>query len=323
MTSTPRAEPGRIAHGANGGSRARFLYRRSPLRRLLKVDLDHRGLRPEDVFLASYPRSGNAWLRFLVLEMCGQQATFDSAYTDVPYIGGQSRAPALLPSGGRLIKTHETYLPVYRHAIHLVRDPRDVVISYFRYMQRIERIVIEPTDDVAATFDRFIDTFLAGHADAHGTWQNHLESWLDASRSGRCRTILLRYEDLRADPVGKVLELGRWMGLELTREDAAGIVERCSLERMRDAEQLALSTTPKVLPPAAHRTGISVLGNGSVGGWHDALTVDQQRRFALFNAGIAAARLRAGDPAVGRRPRTVRKGGVDVRRPASEGSDSG
>lgn len=255
---------------------------------MIKVDFDHRGLRPEDVFLASYPRSGNAWLRFLLLAMYDRPLGFGTLKTDMPYMGQHADAPRLLPTGGRIIKTHEPYLPAYRRAIHLVRDPRDVVLSYFRFMQRIEKIVVASGDDVALTFDRFVDAFLAGRVDAHGTWQSHLDSWLAAAGSGACEVLRIRYEDLRAEPVQGVRFIANWLGLDVSPERAAEIVELCSIEHMRDAEREALRDTPRALPPAARRTGISVIGQGSVGSWRDALSSDQQRRFNSFAEGIAA-----------------------------------
>ncbi|HEY7023901.1 MAG TPA: sulfotransferase domain-containing protein [Candidatus Limnocylindrales bacterium] len=281
-----QAKAGKIARGSDGADVLRRIYRRSPLRRILKVDRDHRGLTEKDVFVASYPRSGNAWLRFLLLEMTGRRSGFDTAYDEVPYVGAQAGAPSLVPGGGRLIKTHEPYLPVYRRAIHLVRDPRDIVVSYFRYMQRVEQIVVLATDDERASFDHFVDAFVDGRADAHGTWQTHLDSWLDAARNGRCAVLRVRYEDLRADPQAHVMEIGRWLGLDISAGRAAEVVEICSLERMRAAEREAMRSTPHVVPRAARHSGISLLGQGAVEGWRQVLTSRQQRRFEAFDRGL-------------------------------------
>lgn len=278
---------GKIARGADGADALRRLYRRSPLRRIIKVDRDHRGLTYKDVLVASYPRSGNSWLRFLLLEMCGRRSGFDTAYDEVPYVGAQKGAPELVPGGGRLVKTHEPYLPLYHRAIHLVRDPRDIVISYFRYMQRVEQIVVLPTDDEAASFDHFVDAFLAGRADAHGTWQSHLDSWLEAARNGKCEVLRLRYEDLRASPQEHVVEIGNWLGLEISQDRAAEVVEQCSLDRMRAAELEAMRSTPHVVPRPARNTGISLLGAGAVQGWRQVLTPQQQTRFGRFNRGLS------------------------------------
>ncbi len=273
----------RIARGANGAGPLRRLYRRSPARRLLRIDLAHRGLHPDDVFLASYPRSGNAWLAFIVLEMSGRRAGFDSVRFDAPIVGAHAKAPSLVPGGGRFIKTHEPYLTVYRRAIHLVRDPRDVALSYFRFMQRDGRLVLREGDDVDATFDRYLDAFIAGRLHPHGTWQAHLERWLDAHTARPESILRLRYEDMRADEPRAVAQIAQWLGLPVTSERAADIAQRCSLERMREAER---EVDPQVFGRV--RPEVTYIGQASVGGWRQILSAEQQHRFARFADGLAA-----------------------------------
>ncbi len=276
------ARMARIARGADGAGPLRRLYRESRLRRLLRVDWSHRGLTANDVMLASYPRSGNAWLAFIVLEMTGRGAGFDTVRFDAPIVGAHSDAPALVPGGGRFIKTHEPYVPAYRRAIHLVRDPRDVALSYFRFMQRAGELVLQPTDDRAATFDRYLDAFLAGRLHPHGTWQEHLDSWLAAQADGRADVLRLRYEDMRSDAPAHVARIGAWLGLDLSSDQATDVAARCSLEQMREKE---LASDPSVFGRV--RPEIAYVGDAHVGGWHDALTHDQQQRFARFADGLA------------------------------------
>ena len=92
----------------------------------------HLGLDSNDVFLASYPRSGNTLLRFPLAEaISGALCTFENVQRIVPEIGVHVYAYPLLPAGGRLIKTHERYRRKYRRAIYIVRDVRDVLLSSF------------------------------------------------------------------------------------------------------------------------------------------------------------------------------------------------
>src|SRR5688572_26204499 len=68
--------------------------------------LRHRRLRSADAFLASYPRSGSTWTRFLLFELLtGTPADFTPVIRTIQYIGDHHDSPALLPGGGRLIKT--------------------------------------------------------------------------------------------------------------------------------------------------------------------------------------------------------------------------
>src|ERR1700737_891797 len=90
----------------------------------------HLGLRPQDAFLAAYPRSGSTWLRFILFEiLTGEDAGFRNIETCIPEIGTNRGVSPILPGGGRLIKTHEKYRKDYTKAVLLVRDPRDVLLS--------------------------------------------------------------------------------------------------------------------------------------------------------------------------------------------------
>jgi hypothetical protein len=277
-----KPKPGAIGRGADGGNLARRLYRRSPLR-TLKVRWQHRDVTANDVFLASYPRSGNAWLRFMALEIVGVSSGFDAVKDVIPYVGDHLDAPHLAPRDGRLLKTHEPYLPVYRRAIYLARDPRDVALSYFRYLQRIGRLRIHPNDDVAATFDRYVSAFVNGRVDGYGTWQQHVLSWRAAAEHDGADILTLRYEDMRRDPVDAVHQIAAWLPLTMTDGEAQGVAERCSYERMRDAERNADPSAFGVAVPA-----IPYMGAASLGGWRQQLTAAQQSRFVAFADALAA-----------------------------------
>src|SRR5256886_16759673 len=102
-------------------------YLRAPL-----IWLRHRGIDRNDVMVASYPRSGNTWLRFLLTKvLTGKSAAFDNVNNVIAEIGIHHEALMLLPGKGRLIKTHELYNPAYPRAIYLIRDVRDSLLSQY------------------------------------------------------------------------------------------------------------------------------------------------------------------------------------------------
>ena len=91
--------------------------------------VQHRGLNPSDVFIASYPRAGSTWLRFMLFEiLTGQSADFESVDKTIAGVRNHANAPVLLGENGRFLQTHEPYRYEYNKAIYLVRDVRDVVI---------------------------------------------------------------------------------------------------------------------------------------------------------------------------------------------------
>src|SRR5437016_6350421 len=87
---------------------------------------------PDDIFLVSYPRSGNTWTRFLIGNLIypDQPVTFANIESRIPEIYfNPDRVMRRLPCP-RILKSHECFQPLYRHVIYIVRDPRDVAISF-------------------------------------------------------------------------------------------------------------------------------------------------------------------------------------------------
>ncbi len=105
---------------------------------LLNREAPGRKLRtfPDDVFLVSYPKSGNTWLRFLVGNLVNPYppVTFANIESRVPsvYLNPESRLRRI--PRPRILKSHECFVPQYQRVIYLVRDPRDVCISYYYYL---------------------------------------------------------------------------------------------------------------------------------------------------------------------------------------------
>src|SRR5690242_17221396 len=116
-----------------GSTIRRLRYRGSQTAlRVPLIWLRHRGFGPNDVFLASFPRSGNTWLRFVLGEVLTRESVeFENVNRIIPEVGLQGKARAVLPGGGRLIKTHELYRQEYQRAIYVIRDVRDVLLSEF------------------------------------------------------------------------------------------------------------------------------------------------------------------------------------------------
>src|SRR6266550_3869220 len=189
--------------------------------------LRHRGLDPADVVLASYPRSGNTWCRFLLGEILSDQKTgFDSIDKAVPQIGLHQIALPLLPGGGRLIKTHEQYRKEYAKAIYLVRDVRDVVLSYYDRGKYLGVF-----DDIA--FDAFLLMFLQGQTNTVGSWPSLVRVWLESPLAQRGKLLVVKFEDMRQDTeatLGRILE---FLEVAVDRLRVQKAISANSVDRMR------------------------------------------------------------------------------------------
>ena len=168
--------------------------------RMLPVVYRHTSVSRRDAFLVSYPKSGNTWLKFMLAHLLGgREADLDNDSTVIADVGSHRATPRVLPGGGRLIKSHEPYSSpqkrFYRKAIYLIRDGRDVAVSY--YYTLIRRGLYE------GDFGPFLRLFLAGDVDGYGPWHEHVRSWLESPLHEDGSLLVLRYEDMLADPADK------------------------------------------------------------------------------------------------------------------------
>ena len=234
----------------------------------------HRNLRPADVFVASYPRSGNTWLRFMLYEiLVGKSSTFTNVHSLVPDIGQQGSALPVLANQGRLIKTHEPYLPLYRKAIYLVRDARDVALSEFAYQKALGL-----AED---NFETYLPRFLRGEVNPFGSWSAHVDSWMEAKDRGDADVLLVRFDQMRSQPEDSLAGMMDFLQVPVERETIRRAVANNSVEKMRDKE--------KVNPQKASAKG-RFIRSGAVGGWRERFTETQAELVEKY-AGNLLARL--------------------------------
>ncbi len=187
--------------------------------------------RASDVFLVSYPRSGNTWLRFLVgnlvwpsepLSFLDLQHKVPDIYKTQAHVLDRMRSP-------RYLKSHEPYRPAYRNVIYLVRDPRDVLVSYYHYQAKFRLIPKE------YPLDEFAGRFLDGGVDSYGPWNEHIRSWLGARNDSK-GFLWLRYEDLQTDAISCLRQICRMLDVERSDEELATVQELSSFGRMQALE---------------------------------------------------------------------------------------
>jgi hypothetical protein len=256
------------------------------------------------VWIASYPKSGNTWVRAFLHNYIRQgDAPYDiNRLTDLSAsdvnaerynrhdprpasrysIADVQRMRRLvhqdltaLDKTLVFVKTHNARLQVEgaplitpevtAGAIYIVRDPRDVAVSYSAHLGRsIDDTIARMADPQAATGGTDAKVY-----ERHSSWSVHVRSWTYPSDP---RTRVLQYEALVAAPEAVFAEMIAWLGqpppaARLKRAIAfSDIAELRAQESARGfKERVAGSTAP-------------FFGAARPGGWRNVLSPVQQAR---------------------------------------------
>src|SRR6266550_6216659 len=218
---------------------------------------------PDDVFLVSYPKSGNTWARFLLANLLHpeQSVNFANLHLLIPDPTGTTKRDFDRLPRPRIIKSHDCFDPRYPRVIYIVRDPRDVVVSQYHYHRKIRKI----EDD--SPIEKFVVRFLAGQTCPHGSWGQNVSTWLTTSE-GDPHFLLLRYEDMVADPARELKKVVAFLNLSISPGQIAQAVERSSADRMRKLEKAQLDLHGLI---RGSRKDLSFVRAAGSGGWRSDL----------------------------------------------------
>ena len=166
------------------------------------------------LWLASYPRSGNTLLRLIFKQAFGRDtvsahdddaadigadpavaATVGHRSLDEPWPAARARLAG--DAALHLVKTHDPP-PDGGRAVYVVRDGRAATASFHHYLHDYPGHAAATAADVVLGLTPF------------GSWGEHLDRWDPLARPD---TLLLRYEDLIADPGPQIDRLAAFAGL--------------------------------------------------------------------------------------------------------------
>ncbi|CAM9337934.1 unnamed protein product [Ectocarpus sp. 4 AP-2014] len=220
---------------------------------------------PSDLFIVSYPKSGNFWVRFLLAHTWlysqpgesnwHREIDFNSIERTIPDLEyGPNRRDYHLHDKFRAFKSHQPFAPKavagkcadtvgtmddhqcacpncppkWRRILHLVRDGRDVMCSYYHFRMGLNNL--DPPD-------MGFEEFLKAHTYPGFTWAEHVNSYLDLKGNSSYDVLTVKYEDLHRAPLETLLELSKWAGLDHSEKVLQRAIVRSSFKSMRRKEE--------------------------------------------------------------------------------------
>jgi hypothetical protein len=255
------------------------------------------------VWLASYPKSGNTWLRaFLHNLMLDPPEPFPINELTRFTIGDTNKAWYANLLGKRVDElrglSHEEWARLRPHvhqaftraspdsvfvkthmflgaahgsplitmeytsgAIYMVRDPRDVAVSAAAHFGTdIDGAIRLMNDPAGCTPEAEVNA-----PQYYGTWSSHVDSW---TRDRHPALLVLRYEDLLADPRGGFRQVADFLGLPAPPARLDKAIAFSSFDQLQKQEKTSGFSERSRVAEAFFRVG-------SAGQWRTRLTTAQ------------------------------------------------
>jgi hypothetical protein len=182
----------------------------------------------DDLYIVSFPKSGITWLNFIManvhLKMSDrdQQVTFFNINDFIPDIM-QSRCLKnhILPfPGHRVIKSHSEMNPLYVKIVYLVRDPRDVMVSYYWFLKNL------------GSWEEDLSHLIRSQTYGIEAWCRHVQGWVEKTPV-TSYIILIRYEDMKSDPFKVMTRIYNLLGHRVPEEVLNHAIELSSFDNMK------------------------------------------------------------------------------------------
>ncbi|MEO8892439.1 MAG: sulfotransferase domain-containing protein [Coleofasciculaceae cyanobacterium] len=231
----------------------------------------------DDVFLVSYPKSGRTWVRFLIANyLSGNQCDFLNSYSIIPGIE-YNPSQCINLQTPRFIQSHWSFTPEFKKVIFIVRDGRDVAVSYYFHLIKF-KIISKDT-----SFADYLTMFNQGIFDNASPWGNYIETWL---KNAPEEFLLIKYEDLKTDVVKELTKIIKFAGLPVNEDAVLEAVNASSFEKMKIHEQSGK------LYDELEKTDLSIphVRQGKVGSYKDYFDDEMLKKFNDYH-GSALAKL--------------------------------
>jgi hypothetical protein len=267
-------------------------------------------------WIASYPKSGNTWLRaFLAcylnhgnpvsLNALPKDLSFSDArapdyYAASPYpvhrldvrevflIRGAVLLKILAETSHRplFVKTHNANATVSEvrlmpsfittRAIHIVRDPRDVLVSFANWTGEGIDKTIEIMSDEKSVLDNIRED-AKPVVSVLGSWSRHVSSWLNADFP----VATFRYEDMVSEPFETFMKIMNEIHDDPDEATVRAAVEMTSFDRLKAFEEKYgfRERAPDV---------DAFFRKGEVGQWKNVLTNSQSDRIVSDHGEVMA-----------------------------------
>jgi len=194
--------------------------------------------RTDNIYLVSFPKSGNTWISFLIANAINEyldlkmKVNFFNIHFFIPEISDSTPSNLEYYPFRKIIKSHNNFTKDYRYIFLLIRNPYDVMISYFYYLKNLNQ------------YNKNFSSFIRDEKYGIKAWCKHTESWLNESIPSQ-RLHIFFYEDFKQNPEKELKKMFNLMGFNTEHFILKEAVEKSNFSNMKILEKTTGSYSMK------------------------------------------------------------------------------
>ncbi|KAI1714698.1 sulfotransferase domain-containing protein [Ditylenchus destructor] len=246
------------------------------------IDIKDIEFGPDDIVIASYPKSGTTWMAELISCM-----VFEGDTETVSKIPQEERVPCRLFPRGQSIEVKEkpnrrkvcfTHLPMELlpksviegkcRLIYVARNPKDNAVSFYHF-HRMSRFLGRQTN---LSWNDFFALHITGSLYC-GSWFEHVLGYWNFAKNND-KVLFVKFEDMKQGLANEISTIAAFLDLSLNEEQTAKIVRHCTFDSMKDnkmANRDVWMLDQKIS---------KFMRKGQVGDWKNYFTFAQSAAFA-------------------------------------------
>jgi hypothetical protein len=239
-----------------------------------------------DYYLISYPKCGRTWLRLMMGHAIANYFNIPPSeeilflqwnyrtHPDLPRIKVIHEDRPMLKRPDELATTKTSFKD--KAVIFLVRDPRDVIVSsYFEEKHRRALFGDNPYEKVRSKFHGELVDFINQQSGGFDTIIAFYNIWAKNRKIPK-DFLLIRYEDIHANPAGELKRILDFIGLNnIGNEEIKAAVNFASFDNMRRMEKETRFDSAILKPAENSKLDTYKTRKGKMGGYKGYLTEEE------------------------------------------------
>ncbi|CAK9298164.1 unnamed protein product [Gordionus sp. m RMFG-2023] len=244
------------------------------------VDLQNYPFQPDDIVIATYPKSGTTWTAEIVSLLMHQADESYAKSLDISERVTHLEAPPGLSVKNlnsiqkpRIFQTHfqHTYLPPAImnsrcKIIYVLRNPKDVAVSFFHHHRMAKDLGNFDKD-----FKHFLSLFLEGRV-VCGSWFNHVKTYW--KRRDDSNLLIVRYEDMKNNLSQTLMNISKFLGISLSDAQIMEVNNLCTFDKMKENERVNRNWVPSF-----DTTKSTFIRKGIIGDWKNHFSQEDDHIF--------------------------------------------